>query len=50
MDDSFRAVLWRLAARAITGPVAFFVAGVIDICVFGAAAVRESSRRRLARR
>jgi hypothetical protein len=49
MDDSFRAVLWRLAARAVTGPVAFFVAGVIDIGAFAAAALRESIRRRIVR-
>jgi hypothetical protein len=27
-------VLWRLPARLITGPVAFFVAGVVDLLVF----------------
>jgi hypothetical protein len=48
MDDSFRDVLWRLAARLITGPAAFFVAGVVDIGAFGVGALRASIRRRRA--
>jgi hypothetical protein len=46
-DDSFPAVLWRPAAALLTGPIAFFVAGAIDLGVFVAAAARESLRRRL---
>jgi len=33
-------------ARAVTGPVAFFVAGAIDLCVYGFAAWRASRRDR----
>jgi hypothetical protein len=40
-------VLWRLAARIITGPAAFFVAGLIDIGVFGLAAISARARKRL---
>jgi hypothetical protein len=40
-------VLWRLAARLLTGPIAFFVAGTIDLGAFVAAAARQSIRRRL---
>jgi hypothetical protein len=40
-------VLWRLAARAITGPVAFFVAWLIDVAAFGASALGAAIRRRL---
>jgi hypothetical protein len=40
-------VLWRLAARLITGPIAFFLAGVIDIGAFAFAALREAIRKRL---
>jgi hypothetical protein len=29
-----------LAARVVTGPVAFFVAGVIDVLVYAAASAR----------
>jgi hypothetical protein len=47
MDDSFRTVLSRLAARVITGPVAFFVAGMIDIGAFAVAALRSSIGRRI---
>jgi hypothetical protein len=36
-------VLWRLPARLITGPVAFFVAGVVDVLAFAL----RSRRRRL---
>jgi len=35
-------------ARAVTGPVAFFIAGVIDIGAFGIAALRERRRNRRA--
>ncbi|MGA2924664.1 MAG: hypothetical protein ABSG43_01525 [Solirubrobacteraceae bacterium] len=40
-------MLWRVAARVVTGPVAFLLAGVIDIVVFSWAALR---RRRAAAR
>jgi hypothetical protein len=31
----------------LTGPIAFFVAGAIDLLAFAAAAARQSIRRRL---
>jgi hypothetical protein len=40
-------VLWRPAARLITGPIAFFVAWLIDVAAFGATALRAAIRRRL---
>jgi hypothetical protein len=40
-------VLWRLAARVVTGPAAFFVAGVIDVGVFLAVVLKEAIRRRV---
>jgi sorbitol-specific phosphotransferase system component IIBC len=39
-------VLWRLVARLITGPLAFFVAWLIDVAAFGAGALRAALRRR----
>jgi hypothetical protein len=41
MEDSFRVVVSRLAARLVTGPVAFFVAGVIDISAFAILSIRQ---------
>jgi hypothetical protein len=40
-------VLWRLAARLLTGPLAFLVAGVTDVGLFLLAVAREQLRRRL---
>jgi hypothetical protein len=37
----------RLAARLVTGPVAFFVAGVIDIGVFAIAVLHARVRKGL---
>jgi len=34
-------VLWRPAARLITGPIAFFVALVIDLAAFSLGALRR---------
>jgi hypothetical protein len=47
-----RRVLRRFAGRAVTGPGAFLLAGIIDLLVFGAAALRHwiVRRRRSARR
>jgi hypothetical protein len=42
-------VLWRIAARFVTGPVAFFVAGVIDLGAFGYAIWRARRRERRTR-
>jgi choline dehydrogenase-like flavoprotein len=39
-------VLWRLAARLITGPLAFFIAGVVDMGALAVATIRGSIRRR----
>jgi hypothetical protein len=41
-------VFSRLVARAITGPPAFFVAGVIDICAFAVAARRSQQNHKRA--
>jgi hypothetical protein len=30
-DDSLRAVISRVAGRLVTGPVAFFLAGLVDV-------------------
>jgi hypothetical protein len=38
-------VLWRPAAALVTGPIAFFVAGVIDLAAFGVAIVRDAIRK-----
>jgi hypothetical protein len=40
-------VLSRAAARVVTGPLAFFLAGVVDLLVFAIGALR---RRLVARR
>jgi hypothetical protein len=40
-------VLRRLAGRLLTGPIAFFLAGVIDVGAFASGALRESVRKRL---
>jgi hypothetical protein len=34
-------VLWRPAARLITGPIAFFIAWLIDVAAFAFAALRR---------
>jgi hypothetical protein len=39
-------VLQRLAGRLVTGPIAFFVAGVLDIGTFVLLSLRERTRRR----
>jgi type IV secretory pathway VirB2 component (pilin) len=39
-------VLWRPAARLITGPIAFFVAWLIDVAAFGVAVMRARWTRR----
>ncbi|MGI8413692.1 MAG: hypothetical protein ACR2LV_09475 [Solirubrobacteraceae bacterium] len=39
-------MLWRLAARLLTGPAAFFVAGAIDITAFIVVAARRWLRAR----
>jgi type IV secretory pathway VirB2 component (pilin) len=39
-------VLSSVLGRAITGPLAFFVAGVIDVAAFGVQALRARLRRR----
>jgi hypothetical protein len=33
-------VLWRIAARAVTGPVAFLLGGVIDVLAYAVASAR----------
>jgi hypothetical protein len=42
-------VLWRLAARFVTGPMAFLIAGVIDVgallLLAAVAAIRARARR-----
>jgi hypothetical protein len=43
-------VLWRLAGRLLTGPIAFFVAGLIDVGAFASAALRKSIANALAKR
>jgi hypothetical protein len=40
-------VLERLAGRLLTGPGAFFLAGLIDLGAFALVALRASARRRL---
>jgi hypothetical protein len=40
-------VLWRLAGRLLTGPIAFFLAGAIDIGMFALTALRQSVSKRL---
>jgi len=40
-------VLWRLAGRLLTGPAAFFLAGLADIGTFAFVALRETMRKRL---
>jgi hypothetical protein len=37
-------MLKRLAARALTGPLAFFVAGVVDLVAFALGSLRRSRR------
>jgi hypothetical protein len=43
-------VLWRPAARLLTGPLAFFLAGAIDVLAFVLGSWRERLRRRFSRR
>jgi hypothetical protein len=40
-------VLERAAARLLTGPAAFLVAGVVDLIAFAAITLRAAARRRL---
>jgi hypothetical protein len=40
-------VLSRLAARTVTSPVAFFVAGAIDIAAYALTALHAKARKRL---
>jgi hypothetical protein len=40
----------RVAARIVTGPLAFLLAGLIDVSVFTAIAVRGAAAARLAAR
>jgi hypothetical protein len=40
-------VLSRLAARLLTGPVAFLLAGIVDLGTFAVIALRETARKRL---
>jgi hypothetical protein len=41
-------VVWRLAARVVTGPVAFLLGGVMDVLAYavGSARARLGQRRR----
>lgn len=43
-----RSPLERIAARAVTGPFAFLLAGLIDLSVFTTYALRGTIRSRLA--
>jgi hypothetical protein len=43
-----RIAVERLAARVVTGPLAFFVAGTIDLAVFTWEAIRFQRARRRA--
>ncbi|HMJ03560.1 MAG TPA: hypothetical protein VK506_11490 [Conexibacter sp.] len=43
-------MLSRLAARALTGPLAFFVAGIVDVAAAWGAWAGRTLRARLARR
>ena len=40
----------RLAARLVTGPIAFLLAGVVDVSIFTAIALRGAVAARLAGR
>jgi hypothetical protein len=40
-------VLKRFAARIVTGPAAFFLAGAIDLTAFAVAAIRAALAKRL---
>jgi hypothetical protein len=37
----------RIAARLLTGPLAFLLGGVLDLAAFAALAWRERARRRI---
>jgi hypothetical protein len=39
-------VVWRFAARVVTGPVAFLVAGVMDVVAYAVASARWRVGRR----
>jgi hypothetical protein len=39
-------VLWRIAARVVTGPMAFFVAAVVDLLAFTLGSLRQRYARR----
>jgi len=38
-------VLWRIAARIVTGPLAFLTAGVIDLLAFALGSLRADRGR-----
>jgi hypothetical protein len=38
-------MLWRIAARTVTGPLAFLTAGVIDLLAFGLTSRRRRQGR-----
>jgi hypothetical protein len=38
-------VLRRIAGRIVTGPLAFFLAGILDFAAFALVALREKVRR-----
>jgi hypothetical protein len=40
-------MLWRIPARLVTGPLAFFVAGVIDVLILTGAILWAALRKRL---
>jgi hypothetical protein len=33
-DDSLAPVFWRAAGRLITGPLAFAIAGIVDLMIY----------------
>ncbi|MGB0092022.1 MAG: hypothetical protein WBP81_05755 [Solirubrobacteraceae bacterium] len=43
-------MLSRIAGRIITGPLAFFLAGMIDVGAFALAALRKAMRDRVGSR
>ena len=43
-DDSLTVWSWRIAARLVTGPVAFLLGGVIDVLAYAAASARARCR------
>jgi hypothetical protein len=43
-------VPWRPVAALLTGPVAFFVAGLIDLAAFALSTIRKAVVERVSRR